>query len=240
MQRTLTPELMDDPAVPRRELGRALRYIRAVNRGLGGVSALMRHLKAWSVRWPKDRPVTLLDVATGSADLPLMACRWAKRAGFDLRVTAIDKHSETLEFAREQVRGVPAITLARVDALEMDERFAPGSFDYVHAGLFLHHLPEEHVVRVLRSMGRAASKGLVWNDLVRSPVSYRVIRLLTVMQPRIVKHDARVSVLAGFTQEEAEGLAAKAGITYASYSWSVLAHRFTIAGEKAGAWEKAP
>jgi SAM-dependent methyltransferase len=237
MQRTLTPELMDDPDVPRRELGRALRYIRAVNRGLGGVKALMSHLQAWSRRWPKDRPVTLLDVATGSADLPLAACRWAKDAGFDLRVTAIDKHGETLEFARERTRGVEAISLARVDALEMDERFAPGSFDYVHAGLFLHHLPEEHVVQVLRSMDRAASKGLVWNDLVRSEVGYRVIKILTIGQPRIVKHDARVSVLAGFTKEEAEGLVSRAGIAYGSYSWSVLAHRFTIAGEKAGAWE---
>ncbi len=106
MQRTLTPELMDDPDVPRQELGRALRYIRAVNRGLGGVKALMSHLRTWSRHWPKDRPVTLLDVATGSADLPLAACRWAQDAGFDLRVTAIDKHGETLEFARERTRGV--------------------------------------------------------------------------------------------------------------------------------------
>src|ERR1051325_10085379 len=123
MQRTLTHELMDDPNVPRRELGRALRYIRAVNRNLGGVRALLNHLKDWSVRWPKDRPVTMLDVATGSADLPLAAWRWARGAGFDLRVTAIDKHSETLEFARERVGGEGAVTLLRVDALEMDERF---------------------------------------------------------------------------------------------------------------------
>src|SRR6185369_6131668 len=100
MQRTLTSELMDDPDVPRQELGRALWYIRAVNRRLGGVKALLSHLKAWSVRWPKDVPITLLDVATGSADLPLAAWRWAKGAGFDLRVTAIDKHGETLEFAK--------------------------------------------------------------------------------------------------------------------------------------------
>jgi hypothetical protein len=236
MQRTLTSELMDDPAVPRRELGRALRYIRVVNRRLGGVKALLSHLKAWSARWPKDRPVTLLDVATGSADLPLAAWRWAKGAGFDLRITAIDKHSETLEFAREQVRGVDAIRIVAGDALTMDDAFAPGSFDYAHAGLFLHHLPEAQVVQVLRSMDRAASKGIVWNDLVRSPVGYRVIKLLTIGQPRIVKHDARVSVLAGFTHEEAEALAGRAGISYSKYSWSVLAHRFTIAGEKPGAW----
>jgi hypothetical protein len=60
----------------------------------------------------------------------------------------------------------------------------------------------------------------------------RVVRLLTLGMPRIIKHDARVSVQAGFTQEEAEALTARAGISYAKYSWRVITHRFTIAGEK--------
>jgi ubiquinone/menaquinone biosynthesis C-methylase UbiE len=236
MKRTLTPEMMDDPNVPRRDLGRALWYIRLINRRLGGVSALLRHLQAWSMAWPRDKPITLLDVATGSADLPLAAMRWAKRAGFDLRVTAIDKHSETLQFAREHVKGVDAIGILKGDALGMDAQFEAGSFDYVHAGLFLHHLTDEQIVTVLRSMDRIASKGVVWNDLVRSPVGYRVIKLLTIGQPPIVKHDARVSVLAGFSKEEAEALAQRAGIAYFQYSWSVLTHRFTLAGQKPGAW----
>jgi hypothetical protein len=236
MQRTLTPEFMDDPEVARGELDMALRYIRAVNRRLGGVDALIRHLQSWSVRWPRDRPITLLDVGTGSADLPLTAVRWARRAGFDLRVTAIDRHERTLELAREQVGDEQAVTLVQADALELDGRFAPGSFDYSHAGLFLHHLPEEHLLRVLRSMDRAARTGIIWNDLVRSAVSYRVIQLLTIGQPRIIKHDARVSVRAGFTRHEALALAQRAGVGYASYSWSVLTHRFTIAGEKPRVW----
>ena len=134
MQRTLTPEIMDDPKRPASRPGPGPAGTSAANRGLGGVSALLKHLQAWSVHWPKGRPITLLDVATGSADLPIAACRWARRAGFDLRITAIDKHTETLGFAREQIAGFKEITLETVDALELDDRFAPGSFDYAHAG----------------------------------------------------------------------------------------------------------
>lgn len=236
MQRTLTHELMDDPDVPRDQLGLSLRYIRAINRNLGGTSALLTHLKRWSKHWPRDQAVTMLDVATGSADLPLAACRWAREAGFELRVTGIDKHAETLNFAQEHVKDSGLITLMRGDALKLDQTFAPGSFDYVHAGLFLHHLREDEIISVLSQMSTIASKGIIWNDLVRSKASHRVVRLLTIGKPEIIKHDARVSVLAGFTREEAEALAAAAGITYASYSWRALTHRFTIAGEKPGAW----
>lgn len=236
MQRILTHELMDDPNVPRDQLAISLRYIRSINRNLGGVTALLRHLKAWSRHWPTDRPVTLLDVATGSADLPVAACRWATKAGFDLRVTGVDKHSETLNFAREQARGFDAISLQHADALTLDQSFAAGSFDYVHAGLFLHHLSDAEIVTVLSHMSRIARRGIIWNDLVRSKASNRVVWLLTIGKPEIVKHDARVSVLAGFTREEAEALAAQAGVSYVEYSWRVLTHRFTLAGEKPGAW----
>jgi len=234
--RTLTPELMDDPNVPRDELAMSLRYIRGINRFMGGESSLLRHLKAWSRRWPRGRTVTMLDVATGSADLPLAAVEWARRAGFELRVTGVDKHPETLALAREHVGGEERVELREADALDLSPHFAPGSFDYVHAGLFLHHLSDDDVVSVLRQMGEIAAKGIIWNDLVRSKHSLRAVRLMTIGMPHIVKHDARVSVSAGFTREEAEALAARAGIEYAPYTWRLLTHRFTIAGEKPGAW----
>src|SRR5690606_31957787 len=92
MRRLVQPEFMDDPAATREELRTALAYIRWVNRVLGESRALIGHLARWSRRWPKDRPVTLLDVGTGSADIPLEAVRWARQRGFDLRVTAVDLH----------------------------------------------------------------------------------------------------------------------------------------------------
>ncbi len=236
MQRRLVGELMDDPGVPREELDRALKYIRAINRNLGGVEALLGRLRPWSARWERSKPITILDVGTGSADLPLAVFQWARAAGFIVRITGIDIHETTLELAREQVARVDgaaeAITLARADALRLNDRFAPGSFDYVHAGLFLHHLTNGQALEVLKSMDRIAARGIVWNDLVRSRVGHAVITLMTLGKPRIIAHDARASVAAGFTRREAEDLAQRAGITYARYGWNLRTHRFTLAGEK--------
>lgn len=243
MRRVRTPELMDDPRVSREDLEVSLRYIRGVNRRLGGVSALLRHLRAWSREWPRGRPITLLDIATGSADLPVEAVRWARSAGHDLRVTAVDLHPTTLALAREHIAAsdspglnlAESIQLREANALKLMDEFAPESFDYVHAGLFLHHLPEIEVLTVLRIMDRLSRAGLIWNDLVRTQLGSWAITAMTVGTPRIVRHDARVSVRAGFTRREAIDLATRAGLVRPRYEWSVLTHRFTVTSTKRGA-----
>ena len=238
MRRRLTPEMMDSPSVERGELEAALGYIRWVNRRMGGARGLIRHLEKWSRRWPRDRAVTLLDVATGSADVPIAARSWARRRGFDLRVTAVDLHETTLEIAREQVRASGeggGIEVLKSDALELVSVFGPESFDYVHAGMFLHHLSDLRALTMLRIMDRLARRGIVWNDLVRSRVYRGLLNVILVGQPEMVRHDARVSVEAGFTRWEVLDMARRLDLRYARYG-RVMGYRFTLAGERPGAW----
>lgn len=236
MQRVLTPELMDDPRVPEPELRSALGYLRFVNRFLGGSRALLRHLAPWSRRWPRDRPVTLLDLGTGSADVPLTACRWARARGIELRVTAIDTHEATLRVARERAAGEPWVRIEACDARGAIAKFGDGSFDYVHAGLFLHHLSDADVLIVLTDMGRLCRAGLVWNDLRRSALHRVLVAAAVIGQRRIARHDAKVSVEAGFTREEVERLATEASVPWARIHAGPLFYRFTLAGERPGAW----
>jgi len=240
MQRQLTPEWMDDPGVDAVELAKALAFIRKVNLRLGGVKALTNHLENWSKSWPKGHEVTILDIATGSADIPVEVVRWASKRGAKVRITAVDIHETTLESAREHVQrelGADApIDLVQIDAKELVDRFGPLSFDYVHAGMFLHHLTEIEILTVLRIMDRLAVRGLVWNDLVRSRVAMAGIWALTLGQSDMIKHDARVSVRAGFTRKEVRDYARRTSLGYCRYRSNFFTQRFTLAGEKQGAW----
>lgn len=239
MDRIFVPEHMDAPDADRDELDDALRLIRAVNRRLGGTGALIRHLKAWSARWPKDRPITMLDLGTGSADIPVAAVRWARSRGYELRVTGIDNHETTLDLAREYLERegmTDAVTLVRQDALGLVDHFGVRSFDYTHAGMFLHHLPEIEVLTALRVMERLSRAGLVWNDLIRSRFAYAGIWLLTIGSSEMVRHDARVSVLKGFSRREVLGYARRLELQWCRHrSWPWVG-RFTLAGERPGAW----
>ena len=223
---------MDDPGLEGHELARLLAFLRTVNRRLGGVESMLALLREWSVDWPRDRPVTMLDVATGSADLPLAARQWAQGAGFDLRITAIDANPGAIREARRHLGNISGIELIELDARDIERRFGPASFQYVHAGLFLHHLADRDIPVMLRAMDRVASHGIIWNDLVRSRRGWLVWWLLTAFQPLHVRHDARVSYRAGFTPAEVLGHTAAAGITYAGFRSNFNWQRFTLAGNK--------
>jgi hypothetical protein len=232
MQRRVRGELMDQPGVDPGELGRALGYLRWVNRRLGGTRALVGRLERWSRSWPRGQTITLLDVGTGSADIPLAAVRWAASRGLDLRATGIDNHEGTLSHARRQVGAEQRVTLVRCDATSIVERFGPKSFDYVHAGLFLHHLPEIEVLTVLAQMDRVARRGIVWSDLVRSPLQRALVRIATVGGGRLVRHDAVASVEAGFTKREVLDIAKRLDLWYCTYHRAPGWYRFVLSGER--------
>jgi len=234
---------MDDPSVDRGELARSLAYLRWVNRRMGGARALLAHLERWSRRWPRagEGVVTLLDIATGSADIPVLIRRWALARGYDLRITAVDIHERTLDEARRFVaqaslddpRIAQGIDLRSADAHRLIDDFGPGAFDYSHAALFLHHLPDIEVLTVLRIMDRLARRGLVWSDLHRSPLHLAIMRLMVARKPPIIRHDAVVSVQAGFTKRDVHDIARRVGIaSWTRYRRPPLWYRFTLAGER--------
>ena len=226
--RSVETELMDNPGVSREELETSFRFIRAVNRRLGGAKAILRALDGITRTWPSQRELRLLDVGTGCADIPLAIAAWADRRHRPFRIVAIDNHERTVELAQEAVAREPRIVVAPMDARDIMRHFEAGAFDVAHAGMFLHHLSDIEILTVLRCMQRVATT-VVWNDLVRDAISRVGVRLLTIGAPRIVRHDAIVSVRKGFTRGEAIDLARRVGLEQIVYR-RFLFGRFTIVG----------
>ncbi len=230
--RRCTPELMDDPNVDRAELEASLRFIRTVNRRLGGAAAVLKHLQRWSADWPSRQTIRILDIGTGSADIPLAISDWAAASQHPVHITAVDLHETTLAVAREHVAKRGDIELVQADARDLMDIFEPRTFDYAHAGMFLHHLSDIEVMTVLRIMDRLTTRGLIWNDLVRGPIEKLAVRVLTIRAPAMVKHDAVVSVAAGFTRREVLALSKRVGLEKPRYRRHLLG-RFTLVSEKA-------
>ncbi len=220
---------MDGSDVDAGEIRRSLRFIRRVNSLLGYTRATLSHLKRFSGGWKPDRPITILDVATGSADVPLAICRWASRAGFDVRIVALDRHELTCRVAREQTEREMRIHIIRGDAMRLP--FDDGSFDYVITSMFLHHLDEDQVVAVLREMDRVARRGIIAADLLRDRRAHFWITVFTLLASPMLRHDARVSVAQAFTRIEILVLRQRAGVGYADY-FRHFGHRFVLTGEK--------
>jgi ubiquinone/menaquinone biosynthesis C-methylase UbiE len=215
-------------------LERALGYIRTLNRCLLYVRQTLSHLQRFARDWDRGRPIRIIDVATGSCDIPIAIVRWSLKTGFDVQVTAIDLHERTVESAAKLVAGAEVavrdrIRVCRADALKLP--FENGAFDYAICSLFLHHLEDAEAVAAMREMDRVAASGLIVCDLLRHYRAYAWIHVLTLLAGPMARHDARVSVAGAFSKEEVLQMREAAGVGYARY-FRHFGHRFALAGEK--------
>ena len=220
---------MDEPSVDPRELEHSLRFIRRVNRLLGYTRQSIHHLEHLSRTWKRGERITLIDFATGTADIPAAMLRWADRRGFDLHIVGVDLHATTARLAASQA---PDRRLEIVQADVLNLPFAEGSFDYAHTAMFLHHLSDEDATSVLRAMNKVARRGVIAADLLRNARAYRWIKLLTMFSTPMIRHDARVSVAQAFSKAEVLAMRDRAGLPYAKFHHH-FGHRFALAGEKA-------
>ena len=209
-------ELMDEPAQDREELTRSLADIRAVNRWLGGTRVALHHLEALIERHPRPS-YRIVDLATGSGDIPLAVARWARERDVQVEIVATDNHPTTLELAAEHTAHEPAVRTELADALQLP--WADNAFDVALLSTALHHFDDERdCLRVLREMGRVSRIGFVVNDLARSRPALLGARLLAATVWRthpVTRHDGPLSVRRAFTPAELRTLAARAGFTKA-------------------------
>ena len=213
---SLLPEKRNDPEFldlspefyGTEELEGSLADIRVVNRYLGDRRALLKHLSALV---SGRGAFSVLDIATGSADLPVAIADWAREKGVGAFITAVDINAEAIAAARRQTVGYPEITLAVADGLRLP--YADNSFDIVICSKATHHLGEAQGVQLVREMLRVASSGYILMDLRRSWIAWGLIYLLTRLftRNRLTRNDGPLSVLKSFTAAELAALAESAG-----------------------------
>jgi ubiquinone/menaquinone biosynthesis C-methylase UbiE len=212
-RRTDAVELLDGPLNDLPALAGNLRDLGRINRHLGGVDlsaaaidALAAHIDA----------LTLLDVGTGGADIPMALLERAKARGRRISVVGLDSRPEVLEAA---VLATPA--LATTDRLELhvgDGTSLPypdRSFDVAHCSLVLHHLTPDEAVVLLTEMARVSRLGVVVNDLDRTRLGLIGALLLghLLTGNRFTRADAPMSVRRSYRANEAADLLRTAGLT---------------------------
>jgi SAM-dependent methyltransferase len=217
-QRSDTPELLDQAEQDPAELRENLADIRRVNRFGGGSRVVLAHLPELLPRVPPERPVTILDLGTGSGDIPLAVVRRLREIGRRLRLVASDADPAILDIAWETLGHLPEVAFARYDAraVPVPDR----AFDIVLCSLTLHHFGPDDAVAVLREMRRLANSGFILNDIRRSRAGYLAALAASRVATgnRLTRHDMPLSVQRAYTPDELGALLARAGIEGATIS----------------------
>lgn len=205
-------ELLDLPpeSYSIEELEESLADITIVNRYLGDYPAILKHLSRMTAGKLQDG-LTVLDIGTGSADIPVAIARWGRKAGIRIEITGIDSNPRTIDIARKMAGDFPEITLALADGLNLP--FPEKSIDFVLCSKTLHHFTKERAVRLIKEAIRVSRMGYMIMDLRRSWIAYVLIYLLTRLFTgnRLTRNDGPLSVLRSFTPDELESLAFAAG-----------------------------
>jgi len=210
-KRIYEEELLDAGEGTDDDVAENLMDLRRINRVLGGTRVVLGALSN-AVKRDRLEELSLLDIGTGSADIPTAVGRWCRSRGIRPVIAAIDISERNLRVARSRLGIDPDIHLLRADALNLP--FASRSFDYVTASLFLHHFQDEDVARLLQDFARIARRAVIVNDLVRNLVPYYFIRMTgpVFATSYLTRNDGPVSVLRGFTAAELSHQAARAGL----------------------------
>ena len=203
-------ELLDAATLDDAALRRNLRDIRRINALLGWTRFAVRAL-GHDIRAHHPQGFSLIDVAAGSADIPLALARWAARAGIAARIVATDLAPQIVRIATEQTAQMPSISVQQMDALAPP--YLSGSFDIALCTLALHHFDPPLAVAILRNLGQLGRRVFVF-DIERHPLAYLSVIPLTRLIPMdaMTRHDAPVSVRRAYDQHELRELALAAGL----------------------------
>jgi ubiquinone/menaquinone biosynthesis C-methylase UbiE len=225
-----TSELMDGPLDDRVALATNLRDLRRVNRLFGGTDLSRRALAVLAGR--DHKPLTILDVGTGAADIPAALIADAAQQGVSRQVTAMDSRPEMLQTAVATEPGlatIPSLHLRVGDGRRLAD--PDRSYDIAHSSMVIHHLEPEEAVRFLREMGRVAKDGVIVNDLVRSRLNWVGAWLISHLftRSRYTRYDAPLSVRRAYTLAELETLLARASLRPVATIRGRFGHRYAIA-----------
>ncbi|MCC6797423.1 MAG: methyltransferase domain-containing protein [Candidatus Hydrogenedentes bacterium] len=209
--RCVEPELMDRQDLDSTLRQQALAGLRRIN----VLSLTVRHLWRPIQEFARNanRPIRVLDLASGGGDVVLGLSRRARRAKLPIEVHGCDLNQEAVDQAN-----------ARAASLGIDAQFfvcdivanpVPRGYDVVTNTLFMHHFERHDAQRVLEAIRAAQPKRVLVSDLVRSTPGFLLAHLACYALTRsyVVHYDGPRSVAAAFTVSEFSALANDAGLT---------------------------
>jgi 2-polyprenyl-3-methyl-5-hydroxy-6-metoxy-1,4-benzoquinol methylase len=210
MKRRFDPavqEIMDRPQPLSAALEQDLHNLRQLNR-LFGSHALIRHfLGQWLVPGKSFR---VLDLATGSGDIPRLVVQLSRQIGASVSIDAIDGQQPTVEIAKRLSVDYPEIGFHHGDIRDWGDL---ATYDIVLCSLVLHHFDETDAVRILAHAAALSRRHVLVADLRRGFTGTVGVFLLTtfIFRHPMTRYDARLSAARAFSSGELREMARQAG-----------------------------
>lgn len=255
--RSYQAELLDNENIPTEDLYQNLRELDFINHYLGGHSLVLdgikyfiysnknkyskitthivnlKHTNISNINIFSDisEILKIHEIGSGGGDNLRAIGQFLNKKGISYSLGGVDLKEDCVRFAEKFEKQDLKINYEIADY--QLATFPDGQPHIIFNSLFCHHFRDEDLVKMLQWMHKNAEIGFVIADLHRHPLAYYSIKWLTGLFSKsyLVKNDAPLSVLRGFTRHEWGILLEKAGIKNYKIKWK-WAFRWLILVEK--------
>ena len=203
--RATATEFLDRPDCDPALAAASYRFMETVNGCFGGIRMVRRFLATETQGRHAGVPLRILDIGSGSCDIPLAVSQWARARGIPLHFTCLEKAGHAVNIARGQIAraGNPPVKLLQEDAFTHQPA---EPYDCAVASMCFHHFTNAQILTLLRRLHGFVLNSVLINDLRRSRLAYLAARLLLAATPAGVRHDALLSIRRGFKISEMRSL----------------------------------
>ncbi|GAB3512637.1 class I SAM-dependent methyltransferase [Emticicia fontis] len=215
--RSYTLELLDNDNIPQEDLYQNLRELDFINRWLGGHKVVLDGLRIFMRENLDKNKLSIMEIGSGGGDNLRAIGTLLNKKKIDYQLQGVDLKQDCVQFALRQ-QNIPVSYQVCDYQLADTQSIKP---HYIFNSLFCHHFKEEELVKMLQWMYQNSEKGFFIADLHRHSFAYYSIKFLTGLFSKsyLVKNDAPLSVLRGFSRKDWEFLLRQARISHYSIQW---------------------
>jgi 2-polyprenyl-3-methyl-5-hydroxy-6-metoxy-1,4-benzoquinol methylase len=221
--RSYKKELLDSSDTHFKDIAENMKELDFINAHLGGHVITINGLKKLTNNRNK---ISVCEIGCGGGNNINALAAFCIKNKIEATFTGIDINADCIDFAKRKS------TCKNVNFIVSDYRlvnFENNKPCIIFSSLFCHHFTDEELIQMLQWMNTNSTIGFFINDLHRHPLAYNSIKFITKLfsNSYLVKNDAPLSVLRGFTRDEWKNILENAGITNYSIQWK-WAFRFLI------------
>ena len=199
--RAMATEFLDEPDCEPALAAASYRFMKMVNCRFGGIRVVRRFLATETADRQTGAPLRILDIGSGSCDIPLAVSRWAHACDIPMHFTCLEMADHAVDIAREQLARTddPAVQLLQEDVFTHQPA---EPYDCAVASMCFHHFSDAQILMLLQRLRGFVLNSVLINDLRRSLPASLAARLLMTSTPTGVRHDALLSIRRGFKTDE--------------------------------------
>ena len=200
-------EFLDRPDCDPALAAASYRFMETVNSRFGGLQLVLRFLAAETAGRQVATPLRILDIGSGSCDVPLALSQWARMHDLPMHFTCLEMADHAVAIARRRLARArdPAVELLQEDVFR-HEPVEP--YHCAVASMCFHHFSDSQILALIQQLRGYVLDSVMINDLRRSPIASIAASLLLAgtRAPAGVRHDAMLSIRRGFRVNELSSL----------------------------------